>query len=259
MCINNKKNSLFLLIALCVSSLICVQFLFCTNTGERRERVNPYDTEGTNWYPPVVVLDDSVITTAVDSTITLTYKVNDQNGTVEYVLWRSESAGIDTVDTLEEKTATTIEVYDTTIDTTITRIDTVLHDSLLVDSTDTTITKQIVIDSVYLITVIDSITENVRYAFDSTSDDTSYILSYVFPDTNAPEDTTFIVYKKYPFDTTIDDSIFDSTITLDSTFYSYTIPFQFSSADTITLFAAAVDDDSITSVQEDSVIIQISD
>lgn len=74
--------------------------LSCIDISNRKGRVNPFDPNGDNWFPPhVAILQDSVSAAPCD-TILLTVKTDDPNGNVVLLVWQSRPQIITVTDTL---------------------------------------------------------------------------------------------------------------------------------------------------------------
>ncbi len=223
--------------------------LFCISIDKREGRVNPFDQNGDNWFPPTVDIIKDTITGNVGDTIEVKVKVNDQNGTPNSLNWTSEPAFID----LMTDTITSFTASDTTYKDTVVEKDTLVDTTILVetkcDSTMDSTFQKTVLDTVRIITINDSLLYDTLLTYLSTSDTTyRYELA----------DSIYIIYRTAPHDTAIMVTLLKDINVVDSIYDLFSLTFQLDTAGTFTLFVTAVDNDGVESVEEDSVVIIIS-
>lgn len=245
----NTTGNIFLRLLIIGLSLL----LSCFNVSDRKGRMNPFDPNGGNWFPPTINIIEDTITGSIHDTILIKTEVFDQNGTVNFLSWTSVPSILEKTDTITFFNDS-IVLYDT-----ITEIITIPHDTILFDTTtyDSTFnfTYKIEIhDSTLIITVRDSLPNDSLYndtlRFDSTSDST-----YFFD----VRDSTYFIYLSRRYDSTFTIATPKDTIFIDSIYYIYASQFRFDTSGTFTLFSSAIDDDGVTSLIADSIVVIISD
>ncbi len=86
--------------------------LFCVKTNERNGRVNPFDPQGDNWFPPTVeIIEKDTIQGTIADSVAITVSVSDRNGMVKYLEWSQDSLLIFKVDTLSYKDSTSDSTF----------------------------------------------------------------------------------------------------------------------------------------------------
>ncbi len=224
-------------------------FLSCFNPGERGGRVNPFDPNGNNWFPPTVTIDKDTIYGTIYDTVAINVKTNDQNGTVNFLAWTSEPGLIDFIDTITEYNDS-IEIKDTAITIISIPVDTIdAYDTSFYDSAYA-FYKTVGDGYTTFIIMIDSLVTDT-FTFDTTSDS-----SFIY---EKEDSSSYLVYLVMESDSIIYIDSSDTTITVDSVYYVYSSKFIFDIAGVYTLFVSAVDNDGVESEFEDSVQVIIAD
>ncbi len=240
-------------ICLLTQLVMVTMILFCVKTNERNGRINPFDPQGDNWFPPTVeIIEKDTIRGIIADSVTVTVAVSDKNGTVKYLEWSQDSLSVFKVDTLDSFFDTLI-VYDTLSAMTVTSVDTTFYDTTNFDSTSGKPEKYELVDVtmiIYLVSENDSLYDTLSYK-DSTSDSTFFF--------EKQDSTLYIIKLVMKHDSTFNDTSYIDNPVIDAVFYYYTFYFTFEVADTFQLFVTAIDNDSLESEVQDSVTIIISD
>lgn len=224
-------------------------FLSCFDPGERGGRVNPFDPNGSNWFPPTVTIDKDTIYGTIYDTVAINVKTNDQNGTVNFLVWTSEPELIDIIDTITECNDS-IEIKDTAITIISIPVDTIdTYDTSFFDSASS-FYKTVEDDYITFIFQIDSVISDT-FTFDTAADS-----SFIY---EKEDSSLYLVYLVMESDSIIYKDSSDTTITVDSVYYVYSSKFTFDIAGVYTLFVSAVDNDGVESESKDSVHVIIAD
>lgn len=241
---------LLILFSLIISFLI----FSCTETLDKEGRVNPFDSNGDNWYPPVIAIDNDTINGKTKDYTSISVTVYDQNSKINLIKWFLPNDSIIEIDSIKTYTDTalgydTIVKIDTSNYDTISKYDTTEYKVGLIDvdlseSKDTVQFLMFSLDSLNS----DTVTDTVTFIEDA---DTIYLKEAV--------DSLFNVSKVVTSLNIIPLLDTVKTITIGTVFYSYSSKFIFSYPDTFKLFALAVDEYGIESEVPDSVVVIISD
>lgn len=225
--------------------------VFCTDIDDLEGRVNPLDSKGDNWFPPVVAIDSSSISGAVSDTFRITVGVFDLNGKVVALKWTDYSDSIIQIDSTK-KFVDSLPVYDSiaVIDTlgkdTVAHIDTVVYMDSLLNAEDWG--KTYVKIAVEFKKDQDTTVYHDTISYEDNSDTTYYIQK---------GDSLFSVWqvlKTYP---PIIDTI--KSAELAYMYYFYTSDLKFSMADTFDLFVTAIDNYGVESEIVDSIKVMITE
>ncbi len=224
--------------------------LTCFHIGDRDGRVNPYDPNGDNWFPPTVDILDTLLTAGVNDTVAVKVKTSDKNGTVEFLDWMSVPEAVDTIDSITGFNYS-IVIYDTVIsvdkDTVDTNYDsdTVFYDSAL------SFIKTESGDSIVYTLTIDSLHKDTL-VYDTASDTT------FFKDWQ-DSDSIYFVYMVVKIKEFVTENKIDTTFVVDSAYYIYSSRFTFDATGLFELYVTAIDNDGIESECADSVTVIIAD
>ncbi len=228
--------------------------LSCTEIPDKEDRINPFDSKGDNWYPPVVMVDQDTVFGEPKDYTPVSVTMFDYNSKISLIEWSLENDSVIEVDSIKAFDDSTI-VFDTII-----KIDTSGFDTIAVYDTSDYKSNLIDVDlSEYKDTVTfimfsldsinsDTLKDTVTFLEDS---DTIFIKSKVDSLINVSK--IVATYKTIPVIDTL------KTVTMDAVYYSFSTKFIFESPDTLLLFVKVTDSDGIESEDKDSVVVIISD
>jgi hypothetical protein len=226
-----------------------LSFVYCANPGDINERINPFDPNGNNWFPPTVNIIEDTINGTIYNSVNITVKTSDQNGVVKFFNWIRMPDSIQTIDTITNFNDSII-IYDTipvvdTID-----IDTISYlDSIIYKKDADSVYYETGTDTVPLI-IIDS--NNYDTVFNITGSDTTY-KHY------KNEDSLYDVYKIFMAESLYVHTIIVNNPVIDSVYYLYLAEFSISTPDTFRFYITAIDNDGVKSEGADSVLVRVSD
>lgn len=244
-----KKMSLHRMKYLSLLILGCLLlYLSCFNIGDREGRINPFDSNGSNWFPPTVDIIDTVITGEIFDTVAIKVKTSDRNGMVKFLDWISIPEAIDTIDSITGFNDS-IMTYDTVISSIEIPYDTTDEYDTSSFGSAVGFSKTIEDDSViYIVTLDSNDIDTMKY--DTASDTTFFALF---------EDSTYQVKQVVEYDSILYNIDYDTTYPVDSVYYIYSSRFIFDTTGLFELFVTAIDDDGLESEYADSVRVVISD
>lgn len=234
--------------------LVGLLILSCTETPDKEDRINPFDSKGDNWYPPVVMVDQDTVYGEVKDYTPISVTMFDYNSKISTIEWSLENDSVIEIDSVKNFVDSTI-VYDTII-----KIDTSGFDTIAIFDTSDYKSNLIDVDlSEYKDTVTffmysldtangDTLADTISFLEDS---DTIYIKTKVDSLINVSKIVTS--YEAFPVIDTL------KTVAIDAVYYSFLTKFIFESPDTLLLYVKVTDSDGIESEEKDSVVIIISD
>jgi len=240
------NSTLSRIVSICIYC-VCLH-IACLNIADREGRINPFDPNGDNWFPPTIDIVDPYKNGSVNDSIQIKMMVNDKNGQVKFVNWESENSVIQRIDSITGFNDTTAEYkttitsheesagIDTSIETSFYKITQDFYYALHADSTI----------YYFVLDTLDTINTHIKSLI--TDSDTSFFAS------KTNNDSIFIAVKKY---TTEYLTVFDTSVTLIKQYFSYSSLFSFTDTGSFYLYATAVDNDGLESEYRDSIFITI--
>lgn len=233
-------------------TLLIFTFISCTDLLDEKDRLNPLDEAGDNYYPPVAWFLRDTIDGKFGNNVDVKVYIYDKNSDIDSLkyylagdsLFYSEAINVDYLDTLNKYDSTV--VLDTLSFTKIKSYDSLVYaDSVLAYSfkgySDTVET--------YL-TYLDSLNDTVFDTLIHVEDGDTIYVKDVSDTLNKMFYLKYAVYDSTPVLDTLDP-------VLDSTYYLYSSSLLFKASDTFNLFLKAVDSDGLESENSDSVLVQI--
>lgn len=239
--------------------LIIVMFLIsCSDPLKEKGRINPLDSNGDNWFPPVVQVDVDTVSGKTNDYTILPVTAYDFNSRILKFKWYLENDSIIDVDSVKFFTDSLIG-YDTLIS-----IDTAGYDTLIAFDTSEIKSNILNVDKKEVNGVITFFLFSIDSA-DTQSVPDTLIDTITFSENS---DTVFIEEIKDSF-SVVSQVItnYDTIPTLDTVktaavntvYYLYSSKLIFTQPDTFQLFVKAIDEDGLESERADSVIVFISE
>lgn len=237
-------------------------YLFCLGTLaatffchslDRYARMNPFDPNGSNWFPPTVEIVKDTIIDTVSHAFEIEVKVSDQNGSIDFLDWTSEPAFIDILDPILAYKDTTLDSLLLEMKPQIDSTDTTFFDTTGIDTTKDSVATHTIINendtTIYVITF--GLGDNDTLSFYPSADST-YFFKY------AAEDSLYYKYLRekkteIKYDTTYVPIYEVVQVFLASSW------FVIDTAGVYKLWVTAIDNYGIPSTMRDSIVVIMHD